>query len=223
MWATLTAALRELEELGPDASGTLSFGTPAVGAIFVDLGEICWIAAAGLQDRLRALLADLPPEEALRRHSCESLIALCLEELPRTWTPRAGGYGPATRFTPFALWLDVAAALAPEDPAPAGETLAELDVELQVAVFAPDPERDALWPVAACGDALTIASVCRLARTARPLADAAAALGAAPSFTLATTESGATVAAWWEAGHLFLVPCDDRSHAAIVAARQLRA
>lgn len=55
-WTTLIAALARVEALPPDASGILSFGEPPFGAIFVDRGRVCWVAADGLQRRLRDLL-----------------------------------------------------------------------------------------------------------------------------------------------------------------------
>lgn len=55
-WSTLVAALARVESIDPAASGILSFGAPPFGAIFVDRGRVCWVAADGLQRRLRDLL-----------------------------------------------------------------------------------------------------------------------------------------------------------------------
>lgn len=57
-WPCVLEVLTKVESLAPDASGTLAFGAPAAtsGAIFVDRGRVCWVAARGLRRRLRDLL-----------------------------------------------------------------------------------------------------------------------------------------------------------------------
>jgi hypothetical protein len=56
-WSMLIGALAQVEGLAPDDSGLLSFGTPpGSGGIFVERGRVCWVAAHGLQRRLRDLL-----------------------------------------------------------------------------------------------------------------------------------------------------------------------
>jgi hypothetical protein len=55
-WPALIGALREVERLGQADSGVLSFGEAPVGGIFVEQGRVCWVAARGLQRRLRDLL-----------------------------------------------------------------------------------------------------------------------------------------------------------------------
>jgi hypothetical protein len=46
-------------------------------------------------------------------------------------------------------------------------------------------------------------------------------LGATPSFTLAATAAGDTVAVWWRGELLFAVACDDRSGVAAVVTHHL--
>jgi len=55
-FASLCAALVSIERLGEQASGFMSFGTAPSGGIFVEQGRVCWVAASGLQQRLRDLL-----------------------------------------------------------------------------------------------------------------------------------------------------------------------
>lgn len=55
-WPALLGALTHVERLGHLDSGLLSFGDTPVGGIFVEQGRVCWVAARGLQRRLRDLL-----------------------------------------------------------------------------------------------------------------------------------------------------------------------
>jgi hypothetical protein len=55
-WTSLLDSLAWIERVRPGECGLLSFGTSGHGAVFVEDGRICWIAAEGLQDRLRDLL-----------------------------------------------------------------------------------------------------------------------------------------------------------------------
>ncbi|MGC4093732.1 MAG: hypothetical protein QM756_38695 [Polyangiaceae bacterium] len=55
-WPALLDALLQVELLGPSDSGLLSFGAGPEGGIFVQGGRVCWVAARGLQTRLRDLL-----------------------------------------------------------------------------------------------------------------------------------------------------------------------
>ncbi len=55
-WTTLVDTMRHVEQLGLDDSGLLCFGDSPQGGIFVERGRICWVAAKGLQRRLRDLL-----------------------------------------------------------------------------------------------------------------------------------------------------------------------
>ncbi len=50
------SALSHVERLRQTDSGILSFGEAPVGGIFVEQGRVCWVAARGLQRRLRDLL-----------------------------------------------------------------------------------------------------------------------------------------------------------------------
>lgn len=55
-WSALADALQQIERLSPDDSGLLEFGMEQQGAIFVEKGRICWVAASGLGRRLRHLI-----------------------------------------------------------------------------------------------------------------------------------------------------------------------
>lgn len=56
LWRRVVEVLRTVEDLGPEASGTLVLGATPVDAIHVDEGRICWIAARSLKQRLSDLL-----------------------------------------------------------------------------------------------------------------------------------------------------------------------
>lgn len=56
-WSSLLGALARVERLGESDSGLLSFGDDPIGGIFVEQGRVCWVAARGLERRLRALLS----------------------------------------------------------------------------------------------------------------------------------------------------------------------
>lgn len=55
-WRSLLEALARVERVGADASGLLCFGGTPQGGIFIERGRVCWVAAHGLQRRLRDLL-----------------------------------------------------------------------------------------------------------------------------------------------------------------------
>lgn len=55
-WPSLRDALIRIERLGDMACGLLSIGQSPNGGIFVEGGRVCWVAANGLQRRLRDLL-----------------------------------------------------------------------------------------------------------------------------------------------------------------------
>ncbi|MET0592003.1 MAG: hypothetical protein ABW133_04840, partial [Polyangiaceae bacterium] len=55
-WESALGALTKVEHLGVAESGLLSFCDKPGGGIFVENGRICWVAADGLQHRLRDLL-----------------------------------------------------------------------------------------------------------------------------------------------------------------------
>lgn len=55
-WPSLVGALSHVERLRQTDSGLLSFGEGPAGGIFVEQGRVCWVAARGLQRRLRDLL-----------------------------------------------------------------------------------------------------------------------------------------------------------------------
>lgn len=55
-WRRVVDVLRAVEDLGPEASGTLVLGASPMDAIYLDAGRICWIAARSLKQRLSDLL-----------------------------------------------------------------------------------------------------------------------------------------------------------------------
>lgn len=69
LWRRVVDVLRTVEDLGPDASGTLVLGATPVDAIYLDEGRICWIAARTLKRRLSDLLqahANIPDADIAR-------------------------------------------------------------------------------------------------------------------------------------------------------------
>jgi hypothetical protein len=73
-WPSLIGALSRVERDGSDTSGLLSFGSEPQGGIFVESGKICWVAARGLQRRLRDLLSD---QASLSRPELEQIYERC--------------------------------------------------------------------------------------------------------------------------------------------------
>jgi hypothetical protein len=55
-WASLLSAVTSIERLELADTGLLSFGVAPIGAVLVERGRVCWVAAHGLQRRLRDLL-----------------------------------------------------------------------------------------------------------------------------------------------------------------------
>jgi hypothetical protein len=55
-WPSLVDALARVERFGANDSGLLSFTDSPQGGVFVERGRVCWVAAHGLQRRLRDLL-----------------------------------------------------------------------------------------------------------------------------------------------------------------------
>jgi hypothetical protein len=162
-------------------------------------------------------------ESALRRHSAESLIALCSDDDELTaWRSRGGnGYSPRFTFRPIDVLLDVASLYAPDLQDLARTELAAFDApDRHGAAFCIEPGYAIAVPVAAFG-VLTVHELATLGRWARTLPQATLELGATPSFTLAATAAGNTIAVWWRGELLFAVACDDRRSIAEVVARHL--
>lgn len=163
-------------------------------------------------------------ESALRRHSAESLIALCqLDDVLPIWTSRGSqGYLPRFTFRPIDLLLDVVELAYPESHALAQFELARFArPNLRAVAFYWDEPADAIVPVAASGD-LAVHELWALGRWATLLPLATRELGTTPSFTLATTVTSETFAVWWRESLLYAVACSDRSDVAAVAAHHLR-
>lgn len=69
--------LTHVERLGANDSGLLSFGVEPLGGIFVEKGRVCWVAARGLQRRLRDLLLAY---SSIDRAALESVCTRCRRE-----------------------------------------------------------------------------------------------------------------------------------------------
>jgi hypothetical protein len=179
----------------------------------------------------RGLLAPRVLDIALRRHSAESLVALCRSDEPVRWSPRGGG-GYHARFTyrPVDLVFDVVglehraiqldaqatlagfagpgrrgvAFLADDDVRPM-IPIAELAAEATEAGAAPDGE-------------LSLGDMFGLADRARSVWFASRELAALPEFTITTAASGASTAIWWRGSIVYAVVCSDRRSLAAVTA-----
>lgn len=161
-------------------------------------------------------------EAALRRHSAESLIALCSDEEELTsWISRGGnGYSPRFTFRPVDVLLDVVSLYVPELQDAARLELARFGgPDIHGGAFCVDPEPDVV-PVAASGE-VTVQELWALGRWALSLPAATRELGATPSFTLASNAGGEAVAVWWRGALLYAVACSDRRGVAAVIASHL--
>ena len=161
-------------------------------------------------------------ERALRHHSAECLLELCRSPLPTRWASHAGpGYAPRFTFRPVDLLLDTVGACFPERRLEATSELSALaGPGRKAAAFVFDPTSDGLLPVAEVGG-LGIEALRLLGRFATSLPHASLELAAAPTFTLASTETGESILVWWREGLLFAVRCEDRACLAAVTSRHL--
>jgi hypothetical protein len=156
-------------------------------------------------------------EVSLRRHSAESLLALCHEELDEpVWRSRgARGYEPRFTFRPVDVLLDVMALWAPDAQTVARSELARFDSAERIgAAFL--GEEHAI-PVAGFG-AMTVGEMWSLGQWSRQLTQATRQLGTAASVALATSTRGWTVVTWWQREILYAVACTDRRSLAEVLA-----
>lgn len=161
-------------------------------------------------------------ETALRRHSAESLIALCSDEEELTsWISRGGnGYSPRFTFRPVDVLLDVVSLYVPDLQNTARLELARFDgPDTHGGAFCVDPQPDVV-PVAAFGD-VTVQELWGLGRWALSLPAATREIGATPSFTLASTAAGETIAVWWRGALIYAVASSDRRGVAAVIANHL--
>ena len=161
-------------------------------------------------------------EFALRRHSAESLIALCHDAELTSWISRGSrGYSPRFTFRPLDVLLDVVALYAPDWQDAARQELARFaDTGRRGGAFLVEPRRDVAVPVATFGE-LTVQELWTLGRWAISLPLAMHELGATPSITLASTASGDTIGVWWRDDLLYAVVCDDRRAVAAMIAHHL--
>lgn len=162
-------------------------------------------------------------ESALRRHSAESLIALCSNDDRRTsWISRGNnGYSPRFTFRPLDVLLDVAGVDAPDMQRAARTELARFDAPgRRGGAFCLAPGHDVAVPVAAFGE-MSVHELAALGRWALALPRALRELGATPSFTLAATAAGDTVAVWWRGQLLYAVACADRLSVAAIIGHHL--
>ena len=160
-------------------------------------------------------------EVVLRRHSAESLVALCRAGALTRWSSRGGrGYSPRFTFRPVDVLFDVVALFAPHAQQTARAELAALDGPgRRGAAFVLHAGHDAV-PVAASGDA-TVGALATLGSWATAVPSAARELGASRAFVLAATAGGDTISLWWRDGLLFAVACEDRAEVAAVTAHHL--
>lgn len=261
-WHALVGALRHVERLAQTDSGLLSFGDSPIGGIFVEQGRVCWVAARGLQRRLRDLLRAhssmsneqlermyercraegrllgetlvdeglIAPSElqsALRRHSAECLLDLCRSSRASSrsttsWSSHGGrGYAPRFTFRAVDLLLDSVAIIYPELQAEARLELSRVEAPGRRAVaFLRDEAAGSLLPLAETGG-YGVEHLLGLSRGLASLPQACLELGATPSFTLSTTESGDTLLLWWRGPLLFAVSCPDRASLAELTGRHL--
>lgn len=257
---SLLDALVRVEQLREQDSGLLSFGPAPSGAIFVERGRICWVAAHGLQRRLRDLLltcSRIGPAElerayercraegrffgqtlvaegrvaaselewALRRHSAESLVALCRGNQYTTWlTHRGPGYAPQFTFRAHEVLSDVVAWLAPDLQRAAEQELETLrGPGRRGTAYLFEPRTETAVPIASFGLDQSIESASLLGRWASAVPLATKELGGAQAFALAVSAAGDTVAVWSRQNLLFAVVCEDRSSIAALTARFLNA
>ncbi len=257
-WASVLDALVRVEQLGDTDSGLLSFGPAPSGGIFVERGRICWVAAHGLQRRLRDLLltrssigqAELERiyercraegrffgqtlvaegridaselEWALRRHSAESLVALCHGNKYATWlTHRGPGYVPQFTFRASDVLSDVVRWVTPELQREAERELSALiGPGRRGSAFLFDPAYDVPVPLARFGADQGIESMILLGRWASAVPLAAKELAGSRAFALAATATGDTISVWARENLLFAVVCEDRASIAALSARFL--
>ncbi len=162
-------------------------------------------------------------EIALRRHSAESLVELCRSHQPTRWSPHGGlGYAPLFTFRPVDVLLDVVALYVPHAQRVARLELTSTDGSgLHGAAFLVEPGLDTAIPLAELGYGMTVRGLRTLGRWARSVQLASRELGAAPSFTLATTASGGAISVWWRDELLYAVCCEDRASVAAITAYHL--
>jgi hypothetical protein len=167
-------------------------------------------------------LIEAPDLEAvLRRHSAESLVALCRAEAPTVWSSRSGaGYAPQFTFRPIDVLLDVVALIWPD---------AQATSQAELAAFAAPGRHGAAFllageaaavPLTRVGDG-SVQALRTLGRWAMSLPVATGELGASPRFSLAATAGGETIAVWWRGPLLYAVVCEDRRAIATVTAHHL--
>jgi hypothetical protein len=170
------------------------------------------------------LIAAPDLEAVLRRHSAESLVALCRSVEPTVWSSRSGpGYAPQFTFRPVDVLFDVVALIRPDAHAAGLAGLAGFAAPgRRGAAFLRSPGDAAALPLARVGDA-SVQALRTLGRWALSLPVATDELGASARFTLAATASGETIAVWWRGALLYAVVCEDRRALADVTAQHLAA
>jgi hypothetical protein len=162
-------------------------------------------------------------EIALRRHSAESLIALCNDDDElTTWISRGeNGYSPRFTFRPLDVLLDVASLYEPDLQDTAQIELARFDAPGRYGgAFRVESRHDVAVPISAFGE-LSVHELWTLGRWAQTLPLATREFGAAASFTLASTADGDTVAVWWRGSLLYAIACEDRSGVAALLGHHL--
>jgi hypothetical protein len=148
-------------------------------------------------------------EVSLRRHSAESLLALChdVHEEP-VWRSRGErGYAPRFTFRPLDVFLDVIALTSPELHGTARAELLPFDAPDRLgAAFR---LTDELVPVAAFGD-LSVFELWNLGAWAANLPIASRELGSSAQLAIGGTSERDAFAVWWRADLLYIVISQDR-------------
>jgi hypothetical protein len=161
-------------------------------------------------------------ETALRLHSAESLVELCRGHEPTVWARHSGrGYSPHFTFRPLEVLFDVIALALPSLQGSARMTLSALDAPGRRGAAFVHGAGDPIIPVGAFGEGTTVAGLRAIGRWAHAVPRATKELGDAPSFTLAASTSGDTLAVWWRGAVLYVVVCADRNDVAAITSHLL--
>jgi hypothetical protein len=161
-------------------------------------------------------------EQALRRHTAESLIELSRGGDTMVWTSRGSrGYSPRFTFRPVDLLLEVVTIAMPQLQHAARLELAKVErADRRGAAFCSDIDYEVAVPIATFGD-MPMHELLSLGRWAMLVPLVTRELGTTPSFTLSATATGDTIAVWWRGPVLYAVACDDRSSVAALTASHL--
>jgi hypothetical protein len=161
-------------------------------------------------------------ERALRRHSAESLIALCPQARTTSWAQRLGrGYAPPFTFRPVELLFDCWALLRPGLRTAASHELSSFDGPgRHGAAFVLDTEGSSPVPLADT-QGRSLAELLTLGRSVAALPAASHELGTNPYLALSATANGDARLVWWRDRVLYAMTFDDRGSLALATAQHL--